>query len=133
MNQNQGEIGRQTLKAVQKQFGDWRDQRKRGGKIPKQLWQEAVRLTDRHSTGEIAAVLGLNLDRFEQRITSFHGKPQPQRNAAKGFVSVGTLSMAHATVVELEDGTGRMVKVHLTGSTTGTVIEVAKALWEQLR
>ena len=133
MNQNHNEIGRQTLGAVQKQFADWRDQRKQGWKIPKQLWQEAVQLSERHSTGEIASVLGLNLHRLEQRITSFHGTPQPQRNTGMGFVSVGTLSMAPATVVELEDGTGRKVKVHLSGAPTGTVIDVAKALWEQLK
>ena len=133
MNQNHGETGRQTLTVVQKQFADWRDQRKPGWKIPKQLWQAAVQLTDRHSVVEIATVLGLNLDRFEQRISAFHGNPQSQRNTAMGFVSIGTLSMAPATVVELEDGTGRKVKVHLSGAPTGTVIDVAKALWEQLK
>ena len=133
MNHNHESTERQTLAAVQKQFADWRDQRKRGWKIPKQLWQAAVQLTDRHSAGEIAAVLGLNLDRFEKRISSFHGNPQLQSNTAMGFVSVGTVSMAPTTVVELEDGTGRMVKVHLSGAPTGTVIEVAKGLWEQLR
>ena len=132
MNQTNHGTGGQTLAAVQKQFADWRDQRRRGCTIPRQLWQAAVQLSDRHSAGEIAAILGLNLDRLKERITSFDGKAQSQRNTGMGFVSVGSLSMAHTTVVELEDGSGRMVKVHLRGAPTTTVIEVAKGLWEEL-
>jgi hypothetical protein len=48
------------------------------------------------------------------------------------FVSVGALPMANADVVELEDETGRRLKVHLMGATAGKVIEVAKGLWEQV-
>ena len=48
MNLKKAVAGRQSLAEVQKQFADWRDRRRQGCKIPKQLWQAAVQLSDRH-------------------------------------------------------------------------------------
>ena len=124
--------GKQSIAEVRRQFEEWRGQRKRGCRIPKQLWQAAVQLSERHSTGEIAAVLGLNLDRLEQQIQSLRRIPRPERTGGMEFVSVGTLSGVATTVVELENGSGRRLKVHLVGAETTMVAEVAKALWEQL-
>ena len=46
-------------------------------------------------------------------------------------MSIGTMATTQADVVELEDGSGRRLKVHLVGAGSARLIEVAKALWEQ--
>lgn len=132
MNQKQQETDRQSLETVRQQFEKWRNQRRRGARIPKSLWQTAVALSDRHSAGEIARVLGLHYGRLKQRIDALDGESQRLRAEGMEFVSIGALPTGHTDVVELEDSSGKRLKVHLMGAEPGRVIEVAKALWEQV-
>lgn len=132
MNQNQQETDQQELEAVRQQFEKWRSQRKRGTRIPQSLWQNAVGLSDRHTAGEIARVLGLHYGRLKQRISALDGEtPRPTAEGME-FVSIGALPSGHTEMVELEDRSGKRLKVHLRGAGPGRVIEVAKALWEQV-
>ena len=136
--QRQQVTGRQSLEAARGQFEAWRSQRKRGAKRPQGLWQLAVELSNQHSVGEIARVLGLHYGRLKQRI--HNSKAGSRRPIVKDmeFVTVGALptraparaTMGQSTVVELEDGSGKRLKVQLIGAGTDTVIEVAQALWE---
>lgn len=132
MNQKQQETDRQNLETVRQQFEKWRSQRKRGARIPQRLWQTAVGLSDRHSAGEIARVLGLHYGRLKQRISALDVESQRPRAEGMEFVSIGALPTGHTDVVELEDRSGKRLKVHLMGAGSGRVIEVAKALWEQV-
>ncbi|MDP7269287.1 MAG: hypothetical protein QF408_14080 [Pirellulales bacterium] len=136
MNQKQQAMGRESLEEVREQFRNWRSQREKGSRIPQWLWQAAVGLSDRHSVGKIATALALDHGRLKQRIAtlcSLNGKSQRPSEAGIEFVSIGALPAGQADVVELEDGTGRRLKVHLVGAATGRLVEVAKALWEQVR
>jgi len=132
MNQKQQETDRPNLEALRQQFEKWRGQRKRGARIPQRLWQTAVGLSDRHSAGEIARVLGLHYGRLKQRISALDGESQRPTAERMEFVSIGALPTEHTDVVELEDRSGKRLKVHLMGAEPGRVIEVAKALWEQV-
>ena len=134
MNREQQATERQSLEEVQKQFENWRRERKKGGRIPQRLWQAAAGLSDRHSAGRIATALALDHGRLKQRIAEpgcFGGESQRPVGTEIEFVSIGALPTAHADVVELEDGSGRRLKVHLVGAGSARLIEVAKALWEQ--
>jgi|TARA_B100000315_G_scaffold189462_1_gene179302 hypothetical protein len=136
MNQKQQAKGRESLEEVREQFKNWRSQREKGSRIPQWLWQAAVGLSDRHSVGKIATALALDHGRLKQRIAapgSLDGKSQRPAETGIEFVSIGALPTGQADVVELEDGTGRRLKVHLAGAGTGRLVEVAKALWEQVR
>ena len=132
MNQKQQVAERQSLEAVRQQFEKWRCERKRGARIPQSLWQTALGLSDRHPVGEIARVLGLHYGRLKQRVNAFNGESLPRAAERMEFVSVGALPMGYTTVVELEDRSGKRLRVHLMGAGAGTAIEVAKALWEQV-
>ncbi|MBA7691933.1 hypothetical protein ES703_100489 [subsurface metagenome] len=52
-----------------------------------------------------------------------------------GFVEVGMTNgtMGGECLVEVEDGTGRKLKVHLRGASGAEAVQVAKALWEGVR
>ena len=132
MNQKQRATERESLEAMRLEFEKWRSERKQGATIPQSLWQGAVRLSDRHPVGEIARVLGLHYGRLKQRISALDAKSVCPEIKGMEFVSVGALSTGHTDVVELEDRSGKRLKVHLIGAGPGRVIEVAKALWEQV-
>ena len=134
MDQKQQATGRQSLEEVRKQFENWRRERKKGGRIPQRLWQAAAGLSDRHSVGKIATALVLDHGRLKQRIAApglLCGESERRAGTEIEFVSIGTMATTQADVVELEDGSGRRLKVHLVGAGSARLIEVAKALWEQ--
>jgi len=131
VNQEQLVAGRRSLAEVREQFEIWRGQRKRGGRIPRLLWQAAAGLSDRYSAAEIVTALRVDGGRLEQQIRCLSNESQRPEARSMEFISVGALPMASADVVELEDETGRRLKVHLLGATASKVIEVAKGLWEQ--
>ena len=60
MNRENLTDGRRTLAEVNDEFRSWRNSRKRGTKIPQQLWQAAAELSEQHSIGKIAVTLGLD-------------------------------------------------------------------------
>ena len=50
----------QTLESVQKRFQQWRENREKGGRIPRELWETACQLFPHYSINQIAR--GLKLD-----------------------------------------------------------------------
>ena len=61
-------IGRGALLDVEEQFRSWRRDRKRGEKIPKELWQAAVELSEQYSLDELSGTLTLDYERLEKRV-----------------------------------------------------------------
>ncbi len=136
MDEKQQARERQSLEEVREQFENWRGERKKGGRIPQRLWQAAAGLSDRHSVDKIATALALDHGRLKQRVSVrglLGGESQRRAGTEIEFVSIGAMPLVHADVVELEDGSGRRLKVHLVGAGSARLIEVAKALWEQAR
>ena len=103
MNQKQRETDRKNLEAVRQQFETWRGQRIRGSRIPQSLWQAAVGLSDRHSAGEIARVLGLHYGRLKQRIGALDANSQRPVAGGRGVCIGWCIANGHANVVEPVD------------------------------
>jgi len=144
MAQAQRSIGRQTLLDVEEQFRSWRRDRKRGEKIPIELWQSAVELTGQYSLDDISAALALDYGRLEKRVEAVsHRQTCPSGDAAaasdRRFMEVGTLSTSYPDecTVEVEDGAGKKLKMHLRGDGCAQAFEIARcvanALWSMGR
>jgi len=139
MNRENLTDGRRTLAEVNDEFRSWRNSRKRGTKIPQQLWQAAAELSEQHSIGKIAVTLGLDHTTLKQRITSMPSFQTrrvaeefiPDR-AGSGFVEVDMAAGGSAgeCTIETEDGIGRKLRMHLRGSSFAEAVEIAKAFWE---
>ena len=138
MARRQGSVGRSTLKEVEEQFRSWRGGRKRGQKIPRELWQAAVELTEQYSLDEIATTLALNHGRLEKRveITARRQKGANGTGAASGhdgFVEVGAIGAGYRgeCSIEAEDG-GCKLTVHLNGSGCAHAVEIARCVAKEL-
>lgn len=139
MAQAERSIGRRALLDVEKQFRSWRRNRKRGEKIPIELWQAAVELAGQYSLDEISAALTLDCERLEKRVENASDKQsRPSGEAAAGdrrFMEVGTLSTSYPDecTMEVEDGAGKKLKMHLRGDGCAQAFEIARcvanALW----
>ena len=135
MARRDGSIGREALMEVEKRFRTWRGSRKRGEKIPRELWRAAVELTDGYSVEEIASSLALHCGRLEKRVKATARTEERPRasvsTAGQGFVEIGALSAGYRDecTVEAEDGAGRKLTLHLRGEGCKYTIEIAKVFW----
>ena len=139
MNRENLPAERRTLEEVNNEFRSWRNSRKRGTKIPQQLWQAAAGLSEQHSIGKIAVTLGLDYTTLKQRITylpSFQTRRVAEEfipdRAGSGFVEVDMVAGGSTgeCTIEAEDGIGRKLRMHLRGSSFAEAVEIAKAFWE---
>ena len=140
MARRKGPVDRPTLVEVEEQFRSWRGSRKRGQKIPGELWQAAVELTEQYSLDEIATTLGLSYGRLEKRVETATRRQKGANGTGAasghdGFVEVGTIGSDYRgeCTVEAEDGGCKKLTVRLKGSGCAQAVEivrcVAKELW----
>ncbi len=139
MVRSDGSHGRQGLMELEERLRSWRGSRKRGEKVPRELWQAAVALASRYSLDEIASTLALNRGRLEKQVKTSARTPEGPRvsvsTRGQGFVEVGALSAGNLDecTVEAEDGAGRKLTVHLRGGGCRHAIEIAKVFWSVSR
>ena len=138
MNHENSPAAGRTLEEVSRQFQGWRRSRKKRSPIPERLWQAAEELSRQHSISEIARVLRLDYAKLKERIVSSRSmwaEGLLGSGAGGGFVEVGMANgaMGGECLVEVEDGTGRKLKVHLRGASGAEALQVVKALWEGVR
>jgi len=138
MNHENAPAAGGSLAEISREFQKWRSSRKKRSLIPEPLWQAAEKLSEQHSTSKVARALRLDYTKLKERIVSSRSirAGETWRNGAGcGFVEVevpyGTIGGECA--VELEDGTGRKLKVHLRRASGAEVVQLAKALWEGMR
>ncbi len=135
MNHKNLPARKKSLARVQKQFRVWRSSRQRGTAIPQQLWQAAAELSEQHSVSKIAETLGLDYVKLRERIESSRSMESEQAwmgVAGNGFVEVGAVpgNSNIECLVEVEDGTGRKLKMRLIGTSGVEAAEIARVLWE---
>ena len=95
-------------------FEAWRRSRKVGARIPDKLWSLAVTLAEAHGLSRTASALKLDYHGLKNRVADSHSE---SRSVAPAFVELTHSSVFPATecVMEIEDGMGARMRVHLRG------------------
>jgi len=118
----------QDLEGVRRQFEDWRSRRKRGERIPAELWQAAVSLYPLCSVNRISRALRLGYEDVRSRVEN------EKEEGAKdiGFWEL-RLSELQAHIGECrlraEDGAGRKVELELKSIEAGQLLQLLEGLW----
>lgn len=114
------------LEAGRQRFERWRGQRTGRVRIPDSLWRTAVKLAGEFSVHRTAKVLRLNYETLKSRVNAT--PPEPSDSPAK-FVELfpGTVHMARKCVVELEDGLGARMVMHLEHADAKLLTALASA------
>jgi hypothetical protein len=137
-----------TIEEIQEQFILWRNNRRRRGPVPEQLWEAAVSLAEDYSIGHICKVLGLNHRQLKRKIQDHRVNRHPQEGRSCHFVELAVsepesdaVSIPESDVIskpesdseyvmEMEDPKGGKLRVHIKGGEFGfNLLEVAKAFW----
>jgi len=83
-----------TLEVVAEHFEQWRRGKKKGGRIPQQLWREAVGLVDTYGVSQVTRTLRLSGRDLNQRRGIFGASQCRQGSGEKtAFVEIDTVVM----------------------------------------
>ncbi len=118
----------QDLEGVRRQFEQWRGRRKRGARIPGELWQAAVSLFPRYTAHQISNALRLGHEDVRNRIE------QEKDEGASGYRFWDLrLSELQTNISECrlraEDGAGRKVELELKSIEAGQLLQLLAGLW----
>lgn len=105
----------ESLAHGREQFEVWRRSRKVGSRIPDQLWSLAVRLAEVHGLSRTSSALKLDYYSLKNRLA---GREGASNSVAPAFIELSPPPLAPSAtecVIELEDGLGARMRVHLRG------------------
>ena len=113
------------IQEAQLQFENWRGQRKRGERIPENLWVTAVALAKEHGVWPTARALHLDHSRLKGRVRN--GEEEEVKSGA--FVEVIPQGTMHCEcIVEMEDERGARMRIELKGA-AADVTALSRAFW----
>jgi hypothetical protein len=123
------------LEELRGRFEQWRQNRKRGSRVPKDLWDAAVGLTKDYTLSQLSRVLGLHYGQLRKRTQSKATlrDPDGERTAPPVFVELGTSqpprTLSADCVVEFENPRGVKVRMHFRKPRDLDLAAVSKAFW----
>lgn len=124
------------LAEARRRFEQWRKFRGSGGRIPHELWMAAAEAAAEHGAEAVAAQLSVDLGRLRHWTRIANGGMLKRATAA--FVELPPLAeyggMADAgaaaeCTLELEEPSGRKLRISLRGPATTQALELGRVLW----
>jgi hypothetical protein len=103
-----------ALATARRQFEQWRRQHPHPKRLPEELWEKAMVLARQHGINPTALVLGLNYDALKWRLAPKAAAAAPE------FLELVPGSLAAPSVtctIELDDGHGALLRMHVQGAT----------------
>lgn len=119
------------IEQVRGRLQEWRRHRKRGARIPEDLWMAAAKLTKRHRVARVAHALGLDYNGIKRRLRSAPQRSTSETPSQAGFVELVSFAPRSdcQCTMEIEDRRGAKMKLELKGVSAGDVAAVSRALW----
>lgn len=111
------------LKKVRGELEEWRGQRRRGQRIPEELWGAAVRAVGRHGLNRVSGALGLDYYHLKKRWGLSKEEGSHADGSEQVFVEVASAAAEvadpnAACVVELEKGNGVRMRICVRDAAT---------------
>jgi hypothetical protein len=116
-----------SLEQVRERFEEWRATREKRGRVPEELWDAAVDLTDRHSICVVSKTLRLDFNGLKQRV---HKK---RHGAETGFIAfdLRPVSDEAECTIEMERPDGARMRVRLRGSAGLDLAQMLRGFWSR--
>jgi hypothetical protein len=130
MNSNERGQLPSDLARGRSRFQAWREKREPGSRIPQDLWDMAVGLARIHGVSRTSTVLGLDYYSLRTRVEAAVARPQA---TATSFVELPSpIRVGKECRLELDNGTGAIMRVHLVGYEAADVAAVSRSFWDAL-
>ena len=114
------------IQEARQQFENWRYGRKRGERIPADLWVAAVELAKQHGVWPTAKALRLDHSRLKRRVGNDEG--DEKSGAFVELIPQG--AMLCGCTVEMEDGRGARMRIELKGA-AADVTALSRIFWSE--
>jgi hypothetical protein len=118
-----------TLPEVRARFTAWRKNRKRGRRIPEELWSAAVKLAKVHTLNTISRQLKLSYTELKKRTACIDQQSRP--TPSPGFIAIdlpGANPPAEC-VLEMAHHNGNKMRMHFKGNVALDLQSLAEAFW----
>ena len=129
-------VGPGEVRAVRRQFTEWRRSRRPGDRIPEPLWRAAVALAQRHGVSKTSLALHLDYYALKKRLEAGpNERPGGGDGAGARFVEIPLRAVPNgaACVLEVEGGRGARLRVELQGVDAGALPELVRSVWSPPR
>ena len=113
------------LSRLEQRFAAWRKTRRPGERIPQSLWKAAAKLAKDCGLNRTARVLKLDYNSLRKQVDRF----REQTTVSEPFVELPSIALASECVIELEDGTGASMRMHLKGTDLPDVLALSRSFW----
>ena len=119
------------LEQLKNRFEEWREHRKKGARVPKELWDSAIRLSKDHSVSELSRILRLDYPKLKKRVGALRHNPEKGKIMPPTFVEIGTTQPAVDAdcILEFENPKGVKVKIHFRRGSDLDFAALSKAFW----
>lgn len=120
----------ENLEQVEQRFKRWRENRKRGERIPKVLWAAAVSMARQHGLQRIAQELRIDYDGLKKRLECADS-PVRADGADPRFVELLAPRSAEMSecIVEMENARGAKMRIELRGNDLGGLASLSSTFW----
>jgi hypothetical protein len=121
-----GEVPARLLRLEQR-FADWRRTRVPGERIPNRLWKSAAKLAADYGLNQTATVLKLDYYSLKRHL-DLRAAETPSTAA---FIELPSVPASHASecIIELEDGSGASMRMHLKGTDIPDLLALGRSFW----
>ena len=121
------------LEEVRRRFERWRRTRKVLSRIPERLWAAAVEVAGAAGISHTAKTLRVNQHALKKRIAEAAATPvHPDGGPVATFLELAppTRTGSCQCTLELEDGSGAKMRVHLQSAETPDLAALSRSFWE---
>jgi hypothetical protein len=121
-----GEVPAPLLQ-LKRKFTQWRNSRTPGQRIPGPLWKSAARLASEHGLSQTATVLGLDYYSLKRHVD----QQSAETTSGAAFIELPSAPLLPTSecIIELEDGTGASMRIHLKGTELPDLLELGRSFW----
>ena len=115
------------LLRLKQRFADWRKIRTPGERIPSPLWKSAAKLAAEYGLGQTATVLKLDYYSLKRHVD----QQAAEMTSSATFIELPAAPVANASecTIELEDGAGASMRMHLKNTEIPDVLALARSFW----
>ena len=124
------------LEALRRRFECWRQRRTVGTRIPEPLWEAATNVARVYGVSRTASTLRVDYYSLQKRVQEDAAASSPATQeaaqSAPRFVELPLPSAGSGEcIVELEDGGGAKMRVHLKGVAAPDLAGLSRSFWSR--
>ena len=121
-----------SLSRARSRFEQWRKQHRPRSRFPAELWSMAVELARKHGVHQTARTLRLDYYSLKKKLGTTPDPGVDPEKSSSGFIELLASEISPSLpecTIELEDGTGAKMRIHLKGSELPDLASITRIFW----